>query len=150
RCRAGAGGAHPPAASRAERLPCDLGRQRAPPARVLRNGDAAMILVPQHKIDDYTARGWWGRVTLWELFRDNLAAHPGDEAVVDAPNRADFAHGAPRRLTWAQLGAEVDRFCLLLLAEDIRRDEVMVVQLPNCIEQFVVYLACARLGIIVS
>ena len=109
-----------------------------------------MILVPQHKIDDYTARGWWGRVTLWELFQRNLAAHPGDEAVVDAPNRADFAHSAPRRLTWAQLGDEVDRLCLLLLAEDIRRDEVMVVQLPNCVEQFVVYLACARLGIIVT
>ncbi|MGO4390384.1 class I adenylate-forming enzyme family protein [Variovorax sp. M-6] len=109
-----------------------------------------MILVPQHKIDDYTARGWWGSITLWELFRNNLAAHPDDEAVVDAPNRADFAHGAPRRLTWSQLGDEIDRFCLVLLAEGIRRDEVLVVQLPNCIEQFVVYLACARLGIIAT
>lgn len=109
-----------------------------------------MILVPQDKIDDYTARGWWGSLTLWELFRNNLAAHPDDEAVVDAPNRADFAHGAPRRLTWSQLGDEIDRFCLVLLAEGIRRDEVMVVQLPNCIEQFVVYLACARLGIIAT
>lgn len=109
-----------------------------------------MILVPQDKIDDYTARGWWGSITLWELFRNNLAAHPDDEAVVDAPNRADFAHGAPRRLTWSQLGDEIDRFCLMLVAEGIRRDEVMVVQLPNCIEQFVVYLACARLGIIAT
>lgn len=109
-----------------------------------------MILVPGDKIDDYTARGWWGRDTLWDLFRKNLAAHPGDEAVVDAPNRAEFAHGAPRRLTWSQLGDEVDRFCLLLLAEGIGRDEVMVVQLPNCVEQFVAYLACARLGIIAT
>ena len=27
---------------------------------------------------------------------------------------------------------------------------MVVVQLPNCVEQFIVYLACARLGIIVT
>jgi acyl-CoA synthetase (AMP-forming)/AMP-acid ligase II len=109
-----------------------------------------MILVPQAKIDDYTARGWWGSVTLWDLFIKNLREQPDAEAVVDAPNRADFAHGTPRRLTWAQLSAEVDRFSLQLLAKGIARDNVLVIQLPNCVEQFVVYLSCARLGIIVS
>ncbi len=109
-----------------------------------------MILVPQAKIDDYTTRGWWGSVTLWDLFVKNLGAQPDTEAVVDAANRADFAYGAPRRLTWAQVGVEVDRFCLHLLAKGIARDDVLVMQLPNCVEQFVVYLSCARLGIIVS
>jgi len=109
-----------------------------------------MILVPQAKIDDYTARGWWGSVTLWDLFVQNLCEQPDSEAVVDAPNRADFAHGTPRRLTWAQLAVEVDRFSLLLLTRGIKRDDVLVMQLPNCVEQFIVYLSCARLGIIVS
>ena len=109
-----------------------------------------MILVPQAKIDEYTTRGWWGNVTLWDLFIKNLAAQPEAEAVVDAPNRADFARGEPRRLSWAQLAVEVDRFSLRLLASNIARDDVLVVQLPNCVEQFVVYLSCARLGIIVS
>lgn len=109
-----------------------------------------MILVPQAKIDDYTARGWWGSVTLWDLFVQNLREQPDSEAVVDAPNRADFAYGTPRRLTWAQLAVEVDRFSLLLLTRGIRRDDVLVMQLPNCVEQFIVYLSCARLGIIVS
>ncbi len=109
-----------------------------------------MILVPQARIDDYTARGWWGSVTLWDLFVKNLGQQPHTEAVVDAPNRADFAHGAPRRLTWAKLAVEVDRFSLTLLAKGIARDDVLVIQLPNCVEQFVVYLSCARLGIIVS
>lgn len=109
-----------------------------------------MILIPQHKIDAYTARGWWGEQTLWSLFVQHLHARPEAEAVVDAPNRAEFAHGTPRRLSWAQLGEEVDRFSLLLLASGIRRDEVLVVQMPNGVEQFVVYLACARLGIIVT
>lgn len=109
-----------------------------------------MILVSKENIDDYTARGWWGQVTLWDLFVKNLAEQPDAEAVVDAPNRADFAHGAPRRLSWAQLAAEVDRFCLRLIRQGIRRDDVLVMQLPNCVEQFVIYLSCARLGIIVS
>ena len=109
-----------------------------------------MILVPQARIDDYTERGWWGSVTLWDLFIKNARRQPDAEAVVDAPNRADFAHGAPRRLTWAQLAVEVDRFSLTLLGKGIARDDVLVMQLPNCVEQFVVYLSCARLGIIVS
>ena len=109
-----------------------------------------MILVPQAKIDEYTARGWWGSVTLWDLFVKNLHVQPSAEAVVDAPNRADFAYGIPRRLTWAQLAVEVDLLSLQLLAKGITRDDVLVMQLPNCVEQFVVYLSCARLGIIVS
>ena len=109
-----------------------------------------MILVPQARIDDYTARGWWGSVTLWDLFVKNVEQQPNAEAVVDAPNRADFAHGTPRRLTWAQLAVEVDQFSLTLLAKGIACDDVLVMQMPNCVEQFVVYLSCARLGIIVS
>ncbi len=109
-----------------------------------------MILVKPDKIADYTARGWWGTETLWDLFCINLRTRPDAEAVVDAPNRAEFAHGTPRRLSWAQLAEEVDRFSLLLLAHNLRRDDVLVMQLPNCVEQFVVYLACARLGLIVT
>ncbi len=109
-----------------------------------------MVLIPAEKIADYTARGWWGHATLWEVFQKNLQARPDAEAVVDACNRADFAHGAPQRLSWAQLATEVDAFCLLLLDHGISRDERLVVQLPNGVEQFVVYLACARLGFIVS
>ena len=109
-----------------------------------------MILVPQASIDDYTSRGWWGRVTLWDLFVKNVAQQPDAEAVVDAANRAEFAYGAQRRLSWAQLAVEVDIFCLQLLAKGVARDDIVVMQLPNCVEQFVVYLSCARLGIIVS
>ncbi len=109
-----------------------------------------MILVPPDKIETYTAQGWWGRETLHGLFARHRRERPLDEAVVDAPNRADFAHGPPRRLSWSQLGDAVDRFALLLLDAGIRRDEVVVVQMPNTVEQFVVYLACARLGVIVT
>jgi len=109
-----------------------------------------MMLVSQKKIDDYTAAGWWGTTTMWDLFAKHRREQPDAEAVADAPNRAEFAHGTQQRLTWAQLGDQVDRFCLMLLGSGIVRDDIVVVMLPNCVEQFVVYLACARLGIVVT
>lgn len=109
-----------------------------------------MILAPREKIEEYTRKGWWGTTTLWDLFRRNLQQHPQAEAVVDAANRADFAHGAPQRWSWARLAEAVDRFSHLLLELDIRRDAVLLMQLPNCVEQFVVYMACARMGIVIT
>jgi len=109
-----------------------------------------MILVSKDKIAEYTARGWWGTQTLWELFANQARERGNAEAVVDASNREEFAHGAPRRLSWNQLAAEVDRFCLLLIENSIQRDDIVVVQLPNCVEQFVAYLSCARLGVVVT
>ena len=87
---------------------------------------------------------------MWDCFEANVGQWGGREAVVDAHNRAEFTHGAPRRLSWSQLADEVDRFCVALLSQGLRRDAVVLVQLPNCVEQFVVYLACARLGIVVT
>ena len=109
-----------------------------------------MVLVSGDKIEEYTTKGWWGTATLWDLFRQNLQQRPQAEAVVDAFNRPDFAHGAPQRLTWSQLAEAVDRFCHLLLELGIGRDAVLLMQLPNCVEQFVVYMACARLGIVIT
>lgn len=109
-----------------------------------------MILVPSEKISEYTDKGWWGTTTLWDLFRRNVARHPEAEAVVDAPNRAEFAHGVPQRLTWAQLDEAVERFAHLLANLGLRRDAVLLMQLPNCVEQYVVYMACARLGIMIT
>ena len=109
-----------------------------------------MVLVQPETIAAYTAQGWWGEQTLWGLFVQQLGLRGDAEAVVDACNRSDFAHGAPRRLSWRQLAADIDRFSLLLLQEGLRRDDIVVVHLPNGVEQFVVYLACARLGLIVT
>jgi acyl-CoA synthetase (AMP-forming)/AMP-acid ligase II len=109
-----------------------------------------MVLVPPERITAYRQAGWWGDATLWSLFAAQVAAQPDAEAVVDAPNRASFAPGTPQRWSWARLHAEVQAFGALLLQAGLQRDQVIVVQLPNTVEQFMVYLACARLGIIVS
>ena len=81
-----------------------------------------MVVVPQERIRRFTDAGWWGDLTLVDLFARHVAQRPHEEAVADAPNRAEFAHGSPRRLSWAQLDDEVTRFARVLIAEGIGRD----------------------------
>lgn len=109
-----------------------------------------MVLVDPVKAKTYAAAGWWGSVTLWDLFVQHVRQQPDRLAVVDACNRESFAHGSPRRLSWAQLAHEVDRFSALLLDLGLQRDDIVLTQMPNSIEQYVVYLSCARLGLILS
>lgn len=109
-----------------------------------------MILVPREKIEEYTARGWWGTQTLSDVFHRHVALYGDRVAVVDAPNKASFVGNEPRRLRYAELADEVSRLCHVLVADGLVKDDIVVVQMPNCVEQFVVYLACAQLGIIVS
>ncbi|MBL8380011.1 MAG: acyl--CoA ligase [Burkholderiales bacterium] len=109
-----------------------------------------MILVPQEKIDLYSERGWWGRRTLDDIFRANALAHPERLAVVDACNRADFTDGVPQRLTYARLADEVTRMAQVLVDHGVAKDDIVVVQLANGVEQYIAYLACARLGVVVS
>ena len=109
-----------------------------------------MVLVDPETIADYTAKGWWGQQTLWDLFVQQVSARGDAEAVVDACNRSDFTHGTQRRLSWRQLAEDIDRFSLVLLQQGLRRDDIVVVHLPNCVEQYAVYMACARLGVFVT
>ncbi|GAA0504380.1 class I adenylate-forming enzyme family protein [Pigmentiphaga daeguensis] len=109
-----------------------------------------MKLASEDRIRLYTDAGWWGETTLWQLFQRQLAGRADQLAVADACNREDFMPGAPQRLSWKELADRVDRACLMLLRSGFARDDIVVVQLPNCVEQFALYLACARLGIIVS
>ena len=109
-----------------------------------------MILNPQERIDEYTSRGWWGTRRIQDWFDDNLRTRPDTEALIDAPNRADFIDGAPRRLTWRALAAEADMYATAFLELGLAGDDIVCVQLPNCVELPAVYLACLRLGIVVT
>ncbi|MFC7378016.1 class I adenylate-forming enzyme family protein [Brevundimonas sp. GCM10030266] len=109
-----------------------------------------MIVIPEHRIREMKARGWWGDVTLDDLFRKHVAAHPDTEALIDPFNAADITGGTPERLTWAQSADAVDRLAAVLHAHGLGKDDVVVVQLPNIAQLSIVYLACLRLGIIIS
>lgn len=109
-----------------------------------------MILVPQARIDEYLAKGWWGERTLGDLFIDAAERQPEAFAVADPPNLMAVCGRAPRRWTWGELLAQVGRHAATLHAQGLRKDDVLVVQLPNCVDLHAIYLACAVSGIVVS
>jgi acyl-CoA synthetase len=109
-----------------------------------------MRLFPQDQVDEFLREGWWsGRTWL-----DHVAGHVRDKgddvALVDAPNRESFTDGAPRRLTWSQADAEVQKIARSLYRAGVRQGDVVGVQLPNTVELALAYLAVVRLGAITS
>lgn len=109
-----------------------------------------MMVSSEEKIRDYTTRGWWGTQTLDDLVRRNVAAHPQRLALVDAPNRALITDGPPLRLSWAALDAQVDAVAAALLDTGLQRNDTLLIQMPNVVENLVLLLACARIGVIAS
>ena len=109
-----------------------------------------MILVPDARIREMKAHGWWGEETLHDLFVKHVAAHPDAEALVDPLNAPDICGGAPDRLSWAEVGHAVDRMAAVLHAHGIGKDQVVMIQLPNIAELTIAYLACMRLGIVAT
>jgi acyl-CoA synthetase len=110
-------------------------------------------LHPPARVAEYVAAGWWHDEPSWTwdaLFRARVAERPGAVAVVDPANREALLGTPPRRLTWAELDGEVDRLAAALQARGIGPDAVVGTQLPNTVELVVAYLACTRLGAIVS
>jgi acyl-CoA synthetase (AMP-forming)/AMP-acid ligase II len=109
-----------------------------------------MILVPTSRIDDYVARGWWGTQTLGDLLLEHARRQPDALAVVDPPNLAALSGQPPQRWTWAQLLDAVGRLTALLHARGLRKDDVLLAQLPNGVQLHALYLACALSGIVVT
>ena len=109
-----------------------------------------MILAKPELIETFAAHGWWGTSTIDDLFCRWVAELGDSEAVIDPANREVVCGGAPRRLSWNALAAEVGRMTAVLYGLGLRKDDAVLVQLPNSVEQYITYLACARLGVIVS
>lgn len=105
---------------------------------------------PPERVADYRRRGWWRGETVDALFRKAVAARPGSEALVDAPNRPALVGTAPQRLTYAQVDARVDAMAHALAGLGVRRGDVVATQLPNLVEGVLAFLACARMGAILS
>ncbi len=103
----------------------------------------------RESIEYYVRNGYWGEESLESLFRRTVAIHPGRLAVADPPDRSAFTDGAPRRLTYSHLFTAVRDVSARLLTAGIRKDQVVVTQLPNTVETVVLYLSLARLGALV-
>ncbi|MDP2646486.1 MAG: AMP-binding protein, partial [Desulfobacterales bacterium] len=92
----------------------------------------------QEMIDAYLEAGQWTRETLSELWDRNAQKYPDNEAVVDSRTR----------LTWAQARQWINRLALGLLEAGLKKDDMVVMQLPNCVELMVLIVACEKAGLL--
>ena len=109
-----------------------------------------MIPFSTQAIEAFTQRGIWGTTTVDDLFRCAVIGAHDRLAIVDPPDKQAMTGLPPLRLNWLELDAMVDRLCSRFMLLGLDKDDIVAVQLPNCVELAVVYLAAARLGLILS
>ena len=109
-----------------------------------------MILVKSETIQAYVEKGWWSEQTIGDLFLHWADRRASELAVLDPPNQFDICGCPPQQWTWHELLSQVGRYAALLSSQGLRKDDILVMQLPNSVEQHAIYLACAMTGIVVS
>lgn len=109
-----------------------------------------MFLTPKYAVIDYVARGWWEGSTVDALFQRTASAGGETLALVDPANRAALDGHAPERLTWTALRDRVERTAAAFLGLGLAKDDIVAVQLPNTVDAVIVFLACSRLGLIIT
>jgi non-ribosomal peptide synthetase component E (peptide arylation enzyme) len=88
-------------------------------------------------ISQYWESGYWQDLTTVELCETNAREYPDVEALVDSKSR----------LTWAQVKQLSDRIALALLELGFKKNDVLLLQLYNCVEFYLVRLACEKAGV---
>ena len=95
------------------------------------------VRLSQDLIDEYVTKGYWDGTTMVDIYEKNAKDYPGKEAVVDSKTR----------LTWSQVKQRSDRIALRLLELGIKRDQIVLVQLPNIVDAFVLQVALRKIGV---
>ncbi len=76
-------------------------------------------------IDDYVKKGYWNYdENVSDTWIKNAKEFPDKEALVDSTNR----------LTWGEVGKWIDRISLSFLELGLKKDDALLVQLPNSVE----------------
>jgi acyl-CoA synthetase (AMP-forming)/AMP-acid ligase II len=109
-----------------------------------------MITISREKAVACKQSGWWGEESTNDLFKKHVAAKPQQLALVDPPNTMAIYGREPKRLSWAEAEGMVARYTAMFVKHGLKKDDALIVQMPNCVELSIVYLACARLGVIAS
>jgi len=109
-----------------------------------------MKLASAQTIATYKSAGWWGEDTFYDLFARVAEKQPGAPAAVDPPDRNAFLGDAQRRLSWGELSDLAERYAAVFAGAGLKRSDPIVMQCPNIVEALAVYLAAAKLGVIVS
>lgn len=109
-----------------------------------------MRTTPDERINEFSKQGWWGTDTLDSIFMATATKNGPKTALVDQFNRAEFTDGEPYRLNYDELANAAENLAADFYRHGLRRDDIVVIQLPNIAELAVLYLALGKLGVILS
>lgn len=101
-------------------------------------------------ISKYVKAGWWGEVTLNSIFESAVKDNPNSLAICDPINRDKMVSGDTLRLSFSELEAHVEHIAHCLYENGLRKNDKVILQMPNVVEIVLVYLAASRLGLIIS
>jgi non-ribosomal peptide synthetase component E (peptide arylation enzyme) len=87
----------------------------------------------------YVSKGYWDNNDLVSLFKNAVAKNKDKEALADS---------AGNRMRWGDLDSLSDRVALGLLKQGLKKDDVLVSQLPNNVENIVIRMALLKAGIL--
>jgi len=93
---------------------------------------------PEEFASRYRRESYWADITLHDMLTNSIRA---------APSRTALVFGK-RRVSYAQLGAAIDRLAERLIKLGFRPCDRVVFQLPNSIEFLIVFFALLRIGVI--
>lgn len=86
--------------------------------------------------------GPWIEKVLYDFVKDAAEKYPDKEAMMDTWSEPY------RRVTYSQLLESAQRCCYAFKAFGLAKEDVVSIQLPNCIEQFYVRIALSKIGAI--
>lgn len=91
----------------------------------------------QEMIDEYVRQGYWEERLTSDICDENALKYPEQEALVDER----------KRLTWSEVKQYSDRLALGLIELGFKKDDTLLVQLFNCVEQFLIRVGCEKAGV---
>jgi non-ribosomal peptide synthetase component E (peptide arylation enzyme) len=98
------------------------------------------IRYDQSETEKNLREGHWDKTILPDYWDRNARKWPDKEALVDSSGS---------QLTWWVAKEKIDRIAFALIKDvGLDRDDRLIVQLPNCVEQVLVRLACEKAGVL--
>jgi len=96
--------------------------------------------MPEEMVREYLEQGFWSPDTMVCAVERHAKGFPENEAMSDARGR----------LTWAQVKEHSDRLALGLLDLGLKRDDLVLIQLPNGVENLLVRIALKKAGLLAA
>ena len=100
---------------------------------------AIETIVTPEMIEEYTTKGFWGEMTVRDHFQQRVKETPHRVAVIDRESR----------ITYRELDEMSNRLAFRFLELGVKKEDIVCIQLPNCIEFVSTFFGLIKIGAIV-